>query len=61
MFKSGAKGLTIGSERMPVGFGKVRLRIAFAALAGEMLDESTTVEGARCLPGWDNALDNPLG
>ena len=46
LFKSGAKGLTGGSERIPVGFGKVRLRSAFAALVGEMLDESTTVEGA---------------
>ena len=53
LFKSVAKGLPGGSERIPVGFGKVRLRSAFAALEGEMLGESTIVEGASCLPGWD--------
>ena len=46
LFKSVAKGLPGGSERIPVGFGKVRLRSGFAALAGEMIGESTTVEGA---------------
>ena len=43
LFKSVAKGLTNGSERLPVGFGNGRLRSAFAALAGEMLGESTIV------------------
>ena len=57
LFKSGAKGLPGGSERIPVGFGKVRLRRAFAALAGEMLGESTIVEKQGLLPGWDNAVD----
>ena len=57
LFKSVAKGLTSGSERIPVGFGKVRLRRAFAALAGEMLGESTIVEKQGLLPGWDNAVE----
>ena len=38
--------MTSGSERIPVGCGKVRLRIALAALVGGMLGESTFVEGA---------------
>ena len=41
--------MTSGSERIPVSFGKVRLRCAFAALVGEMLGESTIVEGARLI------------
>ena len=45
------------ANELQVGFGKVRLRSAFAALVGEMLDESTTVEGVSCLPGWDNAVE----
>ena len=57
LFKSGAKGLTNGSERILVGFGKVTLRSALAALVGEMLGESTIVEGASCLPGWGNYVD----
>ncbi len=58
LFKSVAKGLTSGSERSPVGFGKVRLRRAFAALVGEMPVESTNVEGASCLPGLDKPVDS---
>ena len=42
---------------MGVGFEKVRLRRALAALVGEMLGESTIVEGASCLPGWGNAVN----
>lgn len=57
MFKSVSCGLTSGSERIPMGFGEVRLRSAFAALVGEMLGESTIVEGASSLPGWDKAVD----
>ncbi len=49
--------LARGSERIPVGFGKVRLRSAFAALDDEILGESAIVEEQRCLPGWDNAVD----
>ena len=49
--------MTSGSERIPVGFGKVRLKSGFAALVGEMLGESTIVEGASCLPGWDEAVE----
>ena len=41
--------MTSGSERIPVSFGRVRLRSALAALAGEMLGESTIVEGATLL------------
>ena len=55
LFKSVAKGLPGGSERIPVGFGKVRLRSGLAALAGEMLGESTMwkeqavyLDGCRC-------------
>ncbi len=57
LFKSVAKGLTSGSERIPVGFGKVRLRSAFAALVGEMLAESTIVVDQGSLPKWDNVVD----
>ena len=35
-----------------MGFGKVRLRSALAALTDEMLDESTIVEEQGSLPGW---------
>jgi len=57
LFKSVAKGLPGGSERIPVGFGKVRLRSAFAALVGEMLGESTIVVDQGSLPKWDNVVD----
>ena len=57
LFKSVAKGLPGGSERIPVGFWKVRLRSAFAALVGEMLGESTIVVDQGSLPGWDNSVD----
>ena len=43
LFKSCSKGLTSGSERIPVGFGKVELRNALSALTDEMLGESTIV------------------
>ena len=56
-FKSVAKGLTSGSERIPVGFGKVRLKRGLAALIGEMPAESTIVEEQGSLPGRDNAVD----
>ena len=46
MFKSGAKGLTSGSERIPVGFGKVRLRSGLAALVGWLVAEETIVGDA---------------
>ena len=57
LFKSVAKGLTNGSERIPVGFGKVRLRSAFAALVGEMLGNQRLWKELGSLPGWDNVLD----
>ena len=46
LFKSGAKGLTGGSERIPAGWEDLILRRGLAALVGEMLDESTTVGDA---------------
>ncbi len=39
----------IGSERIPVGFGKVILRSGLAALGCEMIDDATIVEGARLI------------
>ena len=41
--------MTSGSERIPGGFWKVRLRSGLAALVSEILGESTTVEGARLI------------
>jgi hypothetical protein len=57
LFKSVAKGLPGGSERIPVGFVKVRLRRAFAALVGEILGNQRLWEKHGSLPEWDDAVD----
>ena len=57
LFKSVAKGLTGGSERNPVDSWKVRLGSGLAALVGEMLGESTIVEGATLLTWMSVAVD----
>ena len=57
LFKSVAQGLPGGSDRIPVGFGKVRLGSGLAALVGEMLGESTIVEGATLLTWMSVAVD----
>ena len=50
-------GLPGGSERIPVGFGKVRLRIAFTALDGEILGNQRLWKEQGSLPGLVDAED----